>query len=337
MPKKTKSENVPKKMESTYNSIISLTDKYCKKHLNEEYAQLSRRLTAALCRKRPSPLTRGKPESWACGIIYALGHTNFLFDKNMEPYVSAAELCEGFGVSTSTGYSKSSEIRKLMNMTRFDPNWSTAEMIDKNPMIWLIKVGGFVTDVRTAPPDIQQKAYEAGLIPYIPGRKGEEKPKKRGKKAAAGKTSLYTLEVALISGPITEDFLKQNPTILRIIEIRGDQTLDELHDIIFKAFDREDKHLYEFQLKGKGPGDPDAEKYLHPAALEGEEKASTDFTLEELNLEVDEFFGYWFDFGDDWWHQIRVMSIEESVPRGKYPRITRRVGESPPQYADFDE
>ncbi len=51
--------------------------------------------------------------------------------------------------------------------------------------------------------------------------------------------SLYVLEVTLIDGPATEAFLKKNPQIIRTIEIRGDQTLADLHRIIFTAFDRE--------------------------------------------------------------------------------------------------
>ena len=44
-----------------------------------------------------------------------------------------------------------------------------------------------------------------------------------------------------------------------------------------------------------------------------------------------------FDFGDDWWHQIDVVAIHDEIPTGRYPRITTRIGESPPQYPDFDE
>ena len=47
--------------------------------------------------------------------------------------------------------------------------------------------------------------------------------------------------------------------------------------------------------------------------------------------------GYWFDFGDDWWHQINMEGIEEKVPKGKYPKVTKKVGKSPPQYADDPE
>lgn len=46
---------------------------------------------------------------------------------------------------------------------------------------------------------------------------------------------------------------------------------------------------------------------------------------------------HWFDFGDDWWHQINVVKIEDAAPRGRYPKVTKRVGESPPQYVDGDE
>jgi hypothetical protein len=47
-------------------------------------------------------------------------------------------------------------------------------------------------------------------------------------------------------------------------------------------------------------------------------------------------FGYWFDFGDDWWHQINVVLIVEEMPAGDYPRVTKRVGASPPQYAESE-
>ncbi len=47
--------------------------------------------------------------------------------------------------------------------------------------------------------------------------------------------------------------------------------------------------------------------------------------------------GYWSDFGDDWWHQINAVGIEEKTRYGKYPEVTNRVGKSPPQYIDCDQ
>ena len=206
---KPKSEKVPKKMEPTYQKIVALTDEFSEEHLNEEYAQLARQLTAALARKRPSPLARGRTNSWACGVIYALGFVNFLFDKSFEPYMSATELCEGFGVSQSTGSNKSKEIRDLMDMMQFDPNWCLPSLMDDNPLAWMIMVDGLVVDARSMSLYIQQAAFDKGLIPYIPGREERGSSKKGKKDGVVDEKSLYTLEVFLISGPITEDFVEQ--------------------------------------------------------------------------------------------------------------------------------
>ena len=73
MTKAIKSEKVPASMQPIYSQIVAITDKFSTDHLNEEYAQLIRHATAALCRKRPSPLNKGKVSSWACGITYAIG------------------------------------------------------------------------------------------------------------------------------------------------------------------------------------------------------------------------------------------------------------------------
>src|SRR3989304_9615327 len=80
-------ESVPKSVEPAYLAIIKLTDRVCNDALNDEYASLARRLAATLARKRPSPILRGKPEIWACGILYALGAVNFLFDKSQSPHL----------------------------------------------------------------------------------------------------------------------------------------------------------------------------------------------------------------------------------------------------------
>lgn len=171
MPKNRKTEKVPQKMQSLFDSITSRTDEVCLKKLNEEYAQLARQLTAALCRKRPSPLVSGRANSWACGILYALGFVNFLFDKNEEPYMSATDLCAEFGISKSTGAAKSKVIRDALKMVQFDINWCLPSLLDQNPMAWYIQVNGFMIDARNAPREIQKIAYDKGLIPYIPADK----------------------------------------------------------------------------------------------------------------------------------------------------------------------
>ncbi len=43
------------------------------------------------------------------------------------------------------------------------------------------------------------------------------------------------------------------------------------------------------------------------------------------------------DFGGDWWHQINVEAVEDKVPRDRFPKVTKKAGKSPTQYADKDE
>lgn len=148
---------------------------------------------------------------------------------------------------------------------------------------------------------------------------------------------LYTLVVFIVSGPVTEEFAKKNPEISRTIQIRGDQTLEDFHHAIFDAFDREEEHMYEFQF-GKGPMDQKGPRYVLDD--DGEKNVAglvNETTLDSLGLEVGRSFGYWFDFGDDWWHQVNIEAIDDEVPKGKYPKVTKRVGKSPPQYPDEDE
>lgn len=58
-------------MQDKFDRITTLTDAFAKQHLKKEYAELIRLATAALCRKRPSPLLTGKDATWACGITHA--------------------------------------------------------------------------------------------------------------------------------------------------------------------------------------------------------------------------------------------------------------------------
>lgn len=154
---------------------------------------------------------------------------------------------------------------------------------------------------------------------------------------------VFMLEVTIISGPMTESFAKKNPVISRTFEARGDHTLADLHHAIFKAFGRYDAHMYEFQVGGKRPMDPKARRFGPSMAMVdpfGERDGSADAartTIASLRLASGKQFGYWFDFGDDWWHQINVLAIAAGVVRGKLPKATQRVGASPPQYVDWDE
>jgi len=163
-----KSENVPKAMQDKYREVVELTDSFSAEYLNDEYAQLIRYVVAALARKRPSPLAKGKANSWACGATHAIGMVNFLFDKSQTPNMSAADLYKIFGVGQSTGQGKSKTIRDYLNMYQSDPNWTLASHLTSNPMAWMLSVNGLIIDIRTMPREAQEIALVKGLIPYIP-------------------------------------------------------------------------------------------------------------------------------------------------------------------------
>jgi hypothetical protein len=150
---------------------------------------------------------------------------------------------------------------------------------------------------------------------------------------AAPPGNLYVLSVYLTGGPVGKKFV--NKVTSRVIEIRGDQTLHDLHQAIYKAYDRWDEHLYEFQF-GKRPFDPIGPNYgiAGPSSAKKGAGNARQTKLDDLGLKPGRAFGYWFDFGDDWYHQVQVDRMEAAIPTVTYPRVTRRVGKSPPQYPD---
>jgi hypothetical protein len=139
-------------------------------------------------------------------------------------------------------------------------------------------------------------------------------------------------------------------SIWRKIAIRGDQTLDDLHEAIYDAFDRDDEHLYSFYFPRPG-----AKKSRRLTMRDGVEYASS-FTCEDpgpfsdpgprdaaetkldsLKLKPEQVFYYLFDYGDEWWHEITVEEVDAEEEEGKYPRVLQTRGASPPQYPDMED
>jgi hypothetical protein len=332
---------VPAKIRGKYDPIWALVERFCRERLNDEYLGTCRRLLGVLARKRPSPLASGTPAGWAAGVVRAVGYVNFLDDKSRTPHVKTAEIDKAFGVSTATGAAKGKAIRDLLKMRPFDLDWTLPSHMADNPMAYLITVNGFILDARHAPPEVQREAVERGLIPPLPAK--DPKPAAPPPVPRAAGPRLYTLRATIIPGR-RGAFAKQSGKVKRTIEIRGDQTLADLHEALFTAFDRYDEHMYEFQF-GLRPQDPANRRYVLPMALEDNfgfdddrPAAAVDVTtLDSLRLRVGQTFGYWFDFGDDWWHRIDVLAIDDAVPPGTYPKVTARVGESPQQYPEAEE
>lgn len=144
-----------------------LLDGFCDSHLNDEYKVLCRKMAVILVDAAPEIL-RGKPAGWAAGIVYALGHVNFLNDPEASPHVRTEDIARGFGVSVATMHSKARMIREAFELMPFHPDWCLPSLLEENPLVWMLNVNGFLCDIRMMPREAQLVAYEKGLIPYIP-------------------------------------------------------------------------------------------------------------------------------------------------------------------------
>lgn len=159
---------VPKAMQEKFTAIVELADTFCARHLDEHYRKLIVEATAALCRKRPSPLLRGKENIWAAAIIHAVGTANFLFDASQKPHCKAPQIYEFFGTAASTSQNKSKEIREMLGMSMSNFKWMLPSRLENSPLVWIVQVNGLYMDVRDLPREIQEEAFARGLIPYLP-------------------------------------------------------------------------------------------------------------------------------------------------------------------------
>lgn len=197
-------ERVPKTLRPRYEAIVRLTDEFCASRLDDDYAALCRRMAAALARKRPSPLARGKIESWACGIVHAAGSTNFLFDSSFEPYVSAGEIADWFGVAASTGAAKARAVKDALRIRGHDWEWMLPEWIERNPLVWMIEIDGVIADARQLPLAIQEEAARRGLIPYVPEARAPEASGAGEHEAAAGGQAMMSEVLVDVAEPLLE-------------------------------------------------------------------------------------------------------------------------------------
>jgi len=182
--KKDKENKVPGKGDRTNKSerakraiteIIELTDAFCRNYLNEEYRRLCEEM-AGMLYALDVPIEKGKAVSWASGIVHALGWVNCLYDPTMSPHITSREISDEFGVSQGTMTAKSKMVRNGLQLVPLDPDWCISVEPEDNPMVWIVDIGGLMMDIRHAPRQMQEQAYQLGLIPFIPADKQEPEP-----------------------------------------------------------------------------------------------------------------------------------------------------------------
>jgi hypothetical protein len=124
--------------------------------------------------------------------------------------------------------------------------------------------------------------------------------------------------------------------VWREILVPSDLRLDRLHTVIQSVMGWDDCHLHEFSNGVRGPGElrfgrpmpGDGFLLADPGPpLRDERKA----TLMDLAPAKGSRFRYWYDFGDDWFHDVRVKDLAEAQPGAPSLRCLKAEGACPPE------
>jgi hypothetical protein len=128
--------------------------------------------------------------------------------------------------------------------------------------------------------------------------------------------------------------LQWAPDVWRVIEIRADQALEDLHYAIQRAFGWDDDHIYSFFLSGRAW---DRVTEVARPFPEAEPPMADEVLVADLDLKVGQRFLYLFDYGDELRHDVEVEAILPPGQGDDTVRIVERHGQASPQYPMVDE
>ena len=69
----------------------------------------------------------------------------------------------------TTMANKARLIRDTLQLSHFDSEFMRRDLVEASPLTWLLEVDGLLVDIRHAPVPFQVRAFELGLIPFVPG------------------------------------------------------------------------------------------------------------------------------------------------------------------------
>jgi hypothetical protein len=122
--------------------------------------------------------------------------------------------------------------------------------------------------------------------------------------------------------------------IYRTIELKSEQTLEDLHRAIQQAIHWDSDHLYSFFMNGERWD----ERYAFACPYEEEKPPWTDeATIGELGLTLKHKFLYLFDYGDGHQFEIQIVGIHPQASARQYPRVVDSQGKAPEQYYSGEE
>lgn len=119
------------------------------------------------------------------------------------------------------------------------------------------------------------------------------------------------------------------PPVWRRIEVPGDVTLARLHAIIQRVMGWEDYHMWSFQVGKIEYQTGSGEMFDFGGGPRPCSPAGT--TLEQATEGRRITFRYWYDFGDDWFHALKVERVAGPEPGAIYPRCLEGARACPPE------
>jgi len=179
--------SVPQNMQAVYDDVTRLTDEFCKALLDEGYALVCRRIAAALCRKRSSPMALGNLTHWVTGIIHAAGFVNFLWDRTQKPYMRAAEISERFDISNNTVSLKSKGIQRALRLIPLDPRYCLPSRLADNPPCLDARHWRLHRRCSTCAPEGPRGSLEARADSLLAGRLAQTQAEACQRSAVCGK------------------------------------------------------------------------------------------------------------------------------------------------------
>lgn len=122
--------------------------------------------------------------------------------------------------------------------------------------------------------------------------------------------------------------------VYRSIKIAANDTFNDLHNAIQKAFDFDNDHLYAFFMDGRRWSQGGL-SYWSPNSDDG--IPADEVQIGGARLFEGKNFLYLFDFGDEWCFKVMVETINTEEKEPKEAQIIESVGENPEQYHGWDD
>ncbi|MEE8408901.1 MAG: hypothetical protein V3T05_04805 [Myxococcota bacterium] len=118
-----------------------------------------------------------------------------------------------------------------------------------------------------------------------------------------------------------------------VVDVRSDQTLEDLRCEIHDAFRWDHDHLFAFFLNGKvHDGAFAVVSSWHEGDGADDQPSTDEAVLGELGLEAKHRFAYFFDYGDNNRFEIKILEVRDRERGRRYPRIIETTGRAPEQY-----